>query len=144
MLIENKLKVLIFLQNIIWSALAIQPIEVIYAVNAGSKIGHTDVDGITYAKDDSKNYRDSWSADGLYHNVNPKDQIIYQTYAWTRTMAEYNMPVKGDGRYWLILKNMEKFTYSSIGAGVFDVIINENHTILSDYDTFAKAGRDTP
>jgi hypothetical protein len=83
MLIENKVKVLIFLQNIIWSALAIQPIEVIYAVNAGSNISHTDVDGITYAKDDSGNDHYSWSAGGHYHNVNPKDKIIYQAYAYT-------------------------------------------------------------
>jgi hypothetical protein len=139
MLIENKLKVLIFLQNIIWSALAIQPIEVIYAVNAGSNISHTDVDGIIYAKDDSKNYHESWSGDrDLYHNVNPKDKIIYQTYAVTRTMAEYNIPVKGDGKYWLILKNIEPIC--PFGDCVFDAIINGNHTILSDYDISAKAG----
>jgi hypothetical protein len=139
MLIENKLKVLIFLENIIWSAHAIQPIEVIYAVNAGSNISHTDVDGIIYAKDDSKNDRGNWSGDrDLYHNVNPKDEIIYHTLAYTTTMAEYNMPVKGDGKYWLILKNIEKAC--SLGYCVFDAIINGNHTILSDYDIFAKAG----
>jgi hypothetical protein len=143
MLIENKLKVLIFLQNIIWSALAIQPIEVIYAVNAGSNISHTDVDGIIYAKDDSHSHY-SWSAGGHYHNVNPKDEIIYQTYTATRTMAEYNMPVKGDGKYWLILKNMQRAIYACpIGDCVFDAIINGNHTILSDYDISAKAGYNT-
>jgi hypothetical protein len=142
MLIENKLKVLIFLQNVIWSALASQQIEVIYAVNAGSKIGHTDVDGITYAKDDSKNYHGSFN-DGLYHNVNPKDKIIYQKLTYTNLMAEYNMPVKGDGKYWLILKNMERSTPCSIGYHVFDAIINRNHTILSNYDIFAKAGLNT-
>jgi hypothetical protein len=140
MLIENKLKVLIFLQNVIWSALASQQIEVIYAVNAGSNISHTDVDGIIYAKDDSKNYHDSWS-NGLYHNVNPKDEIIYETYAWTYTKAEYNMPVKGDGKYWIILKNMEKYIATCpFGDCVFDAIINGNHTILSNYDIYAKAG----
>jgi hypothetical protein len=139
MLIENKVKVLIFIQNIIWSALASQSIEVIYAVNAGSNISHTDVDGIIYAKDDSKNGHFNWGAVGIYHNVNPKDEIIYQTYTYTYTTTmEYNMPVKGDGKYWLILKNIEKTC--SIGKCVFDAIINGNHTILSDYDIRAKAG----
>jgi hypothetical protein len=68
MLIENKLKVLIFLQNIIWSALASQSIEVIYAVNAGGD-GHTDADGIIYAKDDSKNEHGIWGDLDHYHNV---------------------------------------------------------------------------
>jgi hypothetical protein len=144
MLIENKIKVLIFLQNIIWSALAIQPIEVIYAVNAGSNISHTDVDGIIYAKDDSKNYHESWYDKDVYQNVNPQDKIIYQTYTATKTMAEYNMPVKGDGKYWLILKNMERSNYcSSLGRCVFDAIINGNHKILSDYDIAAKATYNT-
>jgi hypothetical protein len=138
MLIEKKLKVIIFLQNIIWSVHASQSIEVIYAVNAGSNISHTDVDGIIYAKDDSKNDRIRWGY-GLYHNVNPKDTIIYQEYAYAYTTTmEYNMPVKGDGKYWLILKNMEKFC--SIGECVFDAIINGNHKILSNYNIFAKAG----
>jgi hypothetical protein len=85
------------------------------------------------------------------YNVNPKDQIIYQTYAVTETMAEYNMPVKGDGKYWLILKNIKKYygqwpfiSYHPYKTCVFDAIINGNHTILSDYDIFAKAlGRNT-
>jgi hypothetical protein len=65
-----------------------------------------------YAKDDNKNYHGSWNIDnGLYHNVNPKDVIIYQTLGLTETMAEYNMPEKGDGKYWLILKKMERFPY---------------------------------
>jgi hypothetical protein len=141
MLIENKLKVIIFLQNIIWSALASQSIEVIYAVNAGSNISHTAVDGIIYAKDDSKNYHGLWNDLNLYQNVNPKDKIIYQTYASSRTMVEFDMPVKGDGKYWLILKNMERSPGSCpIGNCVFDAIINGNHTILSDYDINAKAG----
>jgi hypothetical protein len=143
MLIESKLKVLIFLQNIIWSALASQSIEVIYAVNAGGD-GHTDVDGIIYAKDESKNHHGIWRDLNHYHNVNPEDKIIYKTYAATSKMAEYNMPVKGDGKYWLILKNMERYSVSCpTGNCVFDAIINGNHTILSDYDIIAKAGRDT-
>jgi hypothetical protein len=115
--------------------------EVIFAMNAGGT-SHIDVTGIHYEEDNNYyGYRIHWAKTVKIYNVAAEDAILYRTMHLRRTLR-YDLAVRGDGKYWLILK------FAEIGADasnkrLFDVYLNGHHKVLANFDIFAKAGRQT-
>ena len=81
--------------------------DVIWAVNCGGD-AHTDIHGIKYQDDKhptgiSSDYGKSL----MIQRVVPQDQILYQTERYHMSTFGYDIPVKKDGDYVLVLKFSE-------------------------------------
>lgn len=116
--------------------------NVIYAINAGGD-SHVDSYGIRYAKDPLSGKIGTGSDYGkqlLIGRVNPVDQILYQTERYHHNTFGYDIPVSDDGDYVMILKFCEVY-FNSANMKVFDIILNGDHTVVSDLDIFDKVGR---
>ena len=70
---------------------------------------------------------------------NTKDKEIYQTERWSSEDLDYNIPLKKDGKYVLVLKFSEVY-FNSKGEKVFDFKIGDT-TILENIDIFEKVGK---
>jgi hypothetical protein len=121
-------------------------LQLIYAVNAGGD-QINDTNGISYAKDtNTEGASHIWYKYNVaghpginFHRVS--DNSIYNTarYAvYGIYKFGYNIPVEGDGSYGLILH----FSDDSIESNrrLFDVQLNGEHKILSNYDIFKECG----
>ena len=97
---------LLFIFCIIISA--VQPLgEVIWAVNSGGD-AHTDANGIRYQKDTSDSGIASDFGTSLrIQRIMPQDQPLYQTERYDTDTFGYDIPIKGDGNYVLVLKFSE-------------------------------------
>ena len=92
--------------------------------------------------------------------VSQQDQILYQTERYHTATFGYDMPVRGDGDYLLILKFSEvrcsllspssiphplflfpQVYFNAPNMKVFDVVLNGDLTVNSDLDIFEKVGR---
>lgn len=83
--------------------------EVIYAVNCGGG-RHTDLNGIKYRKDDIDDGVASDFGKGLtIARVPPEDQILYQTERYHYRDFSYDVPVRSDGNYFVVLKFAEVY-----------------------------------
>ena len=83
------------------------PGEVIWAVNCGGD-DHVDVYGVHYQRD---SLRAGFASDhgkniGI-RRVAPPDQILYQTERYHTSTFSYDVPVRSDGEYVLVLKFSE-------------------------------------
>ena len=83
--------------------------EVVYAVNSGGP-AHTDLNGVHYQADKltvgtSSDFGKSLSIG----RVAPADQILYQTERYHFSNFGYNIPIKENGDYVLILKFCEVY-----------------------------------
>ena len=83
--------------------------EVVYAVNSGGP-AHTDLNGVHYQADKltvgtSSDFGKSLSIG----RVAPADQILYQTERYHFSNFGYNVPIKENGDYVLILKFCEVY-----------------------------------
>ncbi|GJQ83350.1 hypothetical protein Trydic_g18135 [Trypoxylus dichotomus] len=115
---------------------------VVYAVNCGGD-AHTDSYGIQYEKDPLHNKVGIASDYGrrlLIGRVPPNDQILYQTERYHTNTFGYDIPLNMDGEYVLVLKFCEVY-FNAPDQKVFDVVLNGDHTIVSDLDIFDKVGR---
>jgi hypothetical protein len=112
--------------------------EVIYAVNLGGD-AFVDSEGISYEPDENKvGYKNNWSKLNLT-SAPEGDRILYQTYRSSSTLPfGYDMPVPEDGHYVLIIK-MGIIT-NSVDSYIFNAYLNDNHTILSNFDQVKIAG----
>lgn len=84
-------------------------LKIVYAINAGGKT-HEDIDGIVYLKDPSD--QGVASDFGMRMNidrVHPNDQTLYQTERYSPSTFGYDIPVKDDGNYVLVLKFSEVY-----------------------------------
>lgn len=126
------------------SVLAGQP-NVIYAVNAGGE-AHVDSQGIKYARDPLMSRVGTDSDYGkqllMINRVKPNDEILYQTERYHYETFGYELPIPGDGEYVLILKFCEVY-FNAPNMKVFDVQLNNRHTVISDLDIFALVGKGT-
>ncbi|XP_064461226.1 malectin-B-like [Ornithodoros turicata] len=116
--------------------------EVIYAINAGGE-EHVDMHGIKYKRDPLFGKIGTASDYGklLVIGRSPRsDQILYQTERYHTGSFGYDIPVNKDGDYVLVLKFSEVY-FESQGRKVFDVVLNGQHTIVSDLDIFSKVGK---
>ena len=91
--------------------------------------------------------------------VSQQDQVLYQTERYHTATFGYDMPVRGNGDYLLILKFSEvdqsllgspvphpailfpQVYFNAPNMKVFDVVLNGDLTVNSDLDIFEKVGR---
>ena len=101
---------LLFFPNIMGSKSVSMIGKIVYAVNAGGPT-HIDSYGIEYQADSlstgiisdyGKRY---WSIG----RVDPQDSILYQTERYSEETFGYNIPLKDDGDYVLVLKFCEVY-----------------------------------
>jgi hypothetical protein len=114
--------------------------KVIFAINAGGD-AHTDINGIRFQRDPLKvgiasDYGKHLLSVGRVH---PSDQILYQTERYHHSTFGYDIPITEDGNYVMVLKFCEVY-FNAPNMKVFDVVLNGDHTIISDLDIHDKVG----
>lgn len=84
--------------------------EIIYAINAGGD-SHVDVFGIKYNRDPLQHVGTSsdYGKQLIIGRVHPNDQILYQTERYHHSTFGYDVPIKADGDYVLVLKFCEVY-----------------------------------
>ncbi|KAJ8680103.1 hypothetical protein QAD02_015890 [Eretmocerus hayati] len=120
----------------------IRALEVIYAINAGGE-AHTDRNGIRYSRDPLHGKVGTGSDYGrqlVIGRVNSDDQILYQTERYHHSTFGYDIPIKEDGEYTLILKFCEVY-FNSPNMKVFDVVLNGDHKVVTELDIYDRVGR---
>lgn len=117
--------------------------KVIYAVNCGGD-EHIDSHGIKYEKDSLKvgTSSDYGRTLGSIERVPPTDEIVYQTERYHTSTFGYEISLAGDGDYVLVLKFSEVW-FEKPNSKVFDIVLNGDHTIVSDLDIYAQVGKGT-
>ncbi|XP_017780478.1 PREDICTED: malectin-A [Nicrophorus vespilloides] len=116
--------------------------QVIYAVNCGGE-AHTDALGIHYERDPLHGRIGIASDYGkrlIIGRVHPNDNILYQTERYHTNTFGYDIPLNSDGEYVLVLKFSEVY-FSAPDQKVFDVVLNGDHTIVTDLDIYERVGR---
>ncbi|KAG8300519.1 malectin [Homalodisca vitripennis] len=116
--------------------------EVIYAINAGGE-AFTDSLGIKYDRDPLFGKVGTASDYGkqlLIGRVPPSDQILYQTERYHHSTFGYDIPINDDGEYVMVLKFCEVY-FNSPNMKVFDIVLNGDHTIVTDLDIYDRVGR---
>lgn len=115
---------------------------IVYAVNCGGE-AHIDSDGIHYDRDPLHakiGIASDYGKRLLIGRVPPQDNILYQTERYHKNTFGYDIPLSEDGDYVLVLKFCEVY-FNAPDQKVFDVVLNGDHTIISDLDIFEKVGR---
>jgi len=116
--------------------------EIIWAVNCGGD-AHTDANGIRFQRDVlTTGIASDYGRSLMIQRAVPQDQILYQTERYHTATFGYDVPVKGDGEYVLVLKFSEVW-FTSPNQKVFDIQLNGEHTVIDGLDIFAKVGRGT-
>lgn len=129
----------------IFAALAISVLdafEVIYAINAGGE-AHTDGNNIHYDQDPLTNKIGTASDHGKQYSIGRVakwDEYIYQTERYHTGTFGYDIPVAGDGDYALVLKFSEVY-FTAANMKVFDVALNNEHTVVQELDIFGLVGK---
>ncbi|KAG2470987.1 malectin [Polypterus senegalus] len=117
--------------------------RVIWAVNAGGE-EHIDSHGIRYRKDPLEGKVGKASDYGMRLPIlrsNPEDQILYQTERYNEDTFGYDIPVREEGDYVLVMKYAEVY-FAQSQQKVFDVRLN-GHIVVKDLDIFEKVGHST-
>ena len=68
--------------------------------------------------------------------------ILYQTERYDLEELSYEIDLVDDGDYVLWLKFAEVW-FNGVNMKVFEVILNDEHSLLEQFDIFAKVGRST-
>ena len=76
----------------------------------------------------------------LIQRCPPQDMILYQTERYHMDTFGYDIPIKGEGNYVLILKFSEVW-FAAPNQKVFDVLLNGEHIVVPSLDIFAQVGR---
>lgn len=114
--------------------------EVIFAVNCGGE-SHVDSHGIKYQRDPlTIGTASDYGRNLVIHRIPQQDQIIYQTERYHTDSFRYEIPINSDGHYVLILKFSEVW-FTAPNQKVFDVILNNEHSVVEGLDIYAKVGR---
>ncbi|KAH1009303.1 hypothetical protein HUJ04_001675 [Dendroctonus ponderosae] len=116
--------------------------QIIYAVNAGGE-AHTDSNGIRYERDPLAGKVGIASDYGKFlviGRVPANDHILYQTERYHTSTFGYDLSLPGDGSYVLVLKFCEVY-FEAPNQKVFDVVLNEEHTVVADLDIFGKVDK---
>uniref|UniRef100_H2ZEL6 Malectin domain-containing protein n=1 Tax=Ciona savignyi TaxID=51511 RepID=H2ZEL6_CIOSA len=113
--------------------------QVVYAVNAGGE-NHVDSNGISYLADPIQVGTNSdYGRRQSISRAQPEDGLLYQTERWHDSSFSYNIPVKDDGDYVLVLKFAEVYFYGP-NLKVFNIQLND-HSIVQDLDIFNLKGK---
>ena len=124
--------------NIIYINSRLNPSNVEIAINCGGPEFRTK-SGVTFQKDQ---YFVGGEASDFGTNSeikNTKEKEIYQTERWSTEDLVYNLPLKKDGKYVLVLKFSEVY-FNNKGEKIFDFKIGDR-TILEGIDIFEKVGK---
>ena len=124
--------------NIIYINSRLNPSNVEIAINCGGPEFRTK-SGVTYQKD---MYFEGGEASDFGMNSeikNTKEKEIYQTERWSTENLIYNLPLKKDGKYVLVLKFSEVY-FNNKGEKIFDFKIGDT-VILDNIDIYAKVGK---
>ncbi|XP_067683414.1 malectin-B-like [Haliotis asinina] len=144
----QRLDQLLHKQHVLFSAVCVLSLvgqcvgigEVIWAVNCGGG-SHTDVQGIRYQADPLKiGQASDYGKSLLIQRVVPQDQILYQTERYHMSTFGYDVPLSKDGDYIIVLKFSEVW-FTAPNRKVFDVVLNGEHTIVSELDIYSRVGR---
>ena len=124
--------------NIIYINSRLNPSNVEVAINCGGPEFRTK-SGVTYQKD--KYFVGGEASDfGTNSEIkNTKEKEIYQTERWSTEDLVYNLPLKKDGKYVLVLKFSEVY-FNNKGEKIFDFKIGDE-TILENIDIYEKVGK---
>lgn len=117
--------------------------RVIWAVNAGGD-AHTDVHGIHFKKDPLEGKVGKASDYGMRLPIlrsSPEDQILYQTERYNEDTFGYEVPIREEGDYILVMKYAEVY-FAQSQQKVFDVRLN-GHVVVKDLDIFERVGHST-
>uniref|UniRef100_A0A4W4HQA7 Malectin domain-containing protein n=1 Tax=Electrophorus electricus TaxID=8005 RepID=A0A4W4HQA7_ELEEL len=117
--------------------------RVIWAVNSGGD-AHTDVHGVQYRKDPLEGRVGKASDYGMRLPIlrsSPEDQVLYQTERYNEDTFGYEVPVRDEGEYILVLKFAEVY-FAQSQQKVFDVRLN-GHVVVKDLDIFDRVGHST-
>lgn len=113
--------------------------EVVYAVNSGGP-AHTDLNGVHYQADKlTVGTASDFGKSLSIGRVAPADQILYQTERYHFSNFGYNIAIKENGDYVLILKFCEVY-FQGPRLKVFDVAVNQ-HTVIKGLDIYERVGR---
>ncbi|XP_071479635.1 malectin-A-like [Diadema antillarum] len=116
--------------------------EVIFAVNSGGP-GHVDMYGTRYEEDPlTIGIASDYGKNMPIARVPPSDAILYQTERYHLSTFGYDVPIEEDGDYVLVLKFCEVW-FTAPKMKVFDVVLNEQHTVVPGLDIYHKVGRGT-
>lgn len=122
---------------------SINAYKVIFAINAGGD-AHRDKNKILYERDPLMDKIGIASDYGkqlmMIGRVPQSDEILYQTERYHTSTFGYDLPLAGDGEYVLILKFCEVY-FNAPNLKVFDVVLNAEHTVISDLDIFQQVGK---
>lgn len=117
--------------------------EVIYAVNCGGT-EFVDSNSVYYSDDPLMGDIGIASDYGKHlfviGRIPPGDRGLYETERYHTSTFGYDLPVETDGDYILHLKFCEVY-FNEIRKKVFDVVLNSEHTVLTDLDIFANVGK---
>ncbi|XP_055920200.1 malectin [Eupeodes corollae] len=142
---QNAILALILLVQLTRAAESTNRLRVVYAVNAGGD-SHTDKNGILFEQDPLRGKVGTESDYGrqllIIGRVSQQDEILYQTERYHTATFGYDLPVTEDGEYVLILKFCEVY-FNAPNMKVFDVVLNGDHTVISDLDIFHQVGKGT-
>ena len=129
---------LFFSLNIIYTNARLNPSNVEIAINCGGPEFRTKA-GITYQKDDY--FIGGEASDfGINSDIkNTKEKEIYQTERWSTEDLIYNIPLKKEGKYVLVLKFSEVY-FNNKGEKIFDFKIGDE-TVLKHIDIYEKVGK---
>ncbi|KAF5895825.1 malectin, partial [Clarias magur] len=117
--------------------------RVIWAVNSGGD-AHTDTHGIHYKKDPLEGKVGKASDYGMRLPIlrsSPEDQVLYQTERYNEDTFGYEVPMRDEGEYILVLKFAEVY-FAQSQQKVFDVRVN-GHMVVKDLDIFDRVGHST-
>ncbi|XP_028822092.1 malectin-like [Denticeps clupeoides] len=117
--------------------------RVVWAVNAGGE-AHTDTHGIQYKKDPLEGKVGKASDYGVRLPIlrsSPEDQILYQTERYNEDSFGYEVPIREEGDYILVMKFAEVY-FAQSQQKVFDIRLN-GHVVVKDLDIFERVGHST-
>ncbi|KAM9392339.1 malectin [Pholidichthys leucotaenia] len=117
--------------------------RVIWAVNSGGD-AHVDVHGIRYTKDPLEGKVGKASNYGVRLPIlrsSQEDQILYQTERYNEDTFGYDVLIREEGDYILVMKFAEVY-FAQSQQKVFDIRLN-GHVVVKDLDIFDRVGHST-
>ncbi|XP_067933534.1 malectin-like [Watersipora subatra] len=115
-------------------------LNIVWSINAGGE-KHTDIHGIRYNRDPlTIGEASDYGTTMQIGRVAPPDQILYQTERYHFSDFNYNIPLREDGDYVLVLKFCEVW-FNAPNQKVFNVQLNDVHDVVKNLDIFGKVGR---
>ena len=132
------LSISLLIINIMHITAKLNPSNVEIAINCGGPEFRTK-NGVTYQKD-KYNVGGEASDFGMNSEIkNTKDKEIYQTERWSTEDLIYNIPIKKEGKFVLVLKFSEVY-FNNKGEKVFDFKLGDL-TVLEGIDIYKKVGK---